>query len=196
MSDMKRREFIALLGGAAAWPLAARAQQPDQMRRIGVLMGSEQSDPDSQVRLAAFRQVLRQLGWTEGRNIRIDERWGAANPETLRTYVADKRPAYANGIGGDHFDSPGGPPIQSPLRPENFSQDAARAFSLISTSASLRLVPLSWQSVRAVWANGDPIGALRIAARDDVVPSILPEPIESVGAQLGHVRMDGEREFG
>jgi hypothetical protein len=74
---MRRREFITLLGGAtAAWPTWARAQQPDRMRRIGVLMGSEQSDPDSQVRLAAFRQVLRQLGWTEGRNIRIDERWG------------------------------------------------------------------------------------------------------------------------
>jgi putative tryptophan/tyrosine transport system substrate-binding protein len=80
---IERRKFLVTLGGAAAaWPLAARAQQPDQMRRIGVLMGSEQSDPDSQVRLAAFRQVLRQLGWTEGRNIRIDERWGAANPET------------------------------------------------------------------------------------------------------------------
>jgi putative ABC transport system substrate-binding protein len=84
---MKRREFITLVGGAAAWPLAARAQQPERMRRIGVLMGSEQSDSDSQVRLAAFRQVLRQLGWTEGRNIQIDERWGAANP--LRTYVAE-----------------------------------------------------------------------------------------------------------
>ena len=87
---MRRREFITLLGGAAAaWPLAARAQPPDRMRRIGVLMGSEQSDPDLQVRLAAFRQVLRQLGWTEGRNIQIDERWGAANPETLRTNVAE-----------------------------------------------------------------------------------------------------------
>src|SRR5215510_11754594 len=85
---MKRRQFITLIGGAAAWPLAARAQQGEPMRRIGVLMGSEQSDPDSQVRLAAFRQVLRQLGWTEGRNIRIDQRWGAANPETLRTYLA------------------------------------------------------------------------------------------------------------
>jgi putative tryptophan/tyrosine transport system substrate-binding protein len=86
---MNRREFITLFGGAAAWPLAARAQQPERMRRIGVLMGSEQSDSDSQVRLAAFRQVLRQLGWTEDRNIQIDERWAAANPETLRTYVAE-----------------------------------------------------------------------------------------------------------
>src|SRR6516164_2033191 len=87
---VKRRQFITLLGGAAAaWPVGVRAQQPERKRRIGVLMGSEQSDPDSQVRLAAFRQVLRQLGWTEGRNIQIDERWGAVNPETLRTYVAE-----------------------------------------------------------------------------------------------------------
>jgi putative ABC transport system substrate-binding protein len=87
---LKRRDFIALLGGAAvAWPLAARGQQVERMRRICVLMGSQQSDPDSQVRLAAFRQVLQQLGWTEGRNIRIDQRWGAANPETLRMYVAE-----------------------------------------------------------------------------------------------------------
>ena len=60
---MNRRSFITLIGGAAAaWPIAAHAQQPDRMRRIGVLMASERSDPDSQVRLAAFRQVLRQLG--------------------------------------------------------------------------------------------------------------------------------------
>jgi putative ABC transport system substrate-binding protein len=88
--QLRRREFITLMGGGAvAWPLATRAQQPDRMRRISVLMASEQRDPDSQVRLAAFRQVLRQLGWTEGRNIQIDERWGAANPEILRTYVAE-----------------------------------------------------------------------------------------------------------
>jgi putative ABC transport system substrate-binding protein len=89
-AQLKRREFITLVGGTvAAWPLAARAEQPNRMPRIAVLMGSEQSDADSQVRLAAFRQVLRQLGWTEGGNIRIDERWGAVNPEILRTYVAE-----------------------------------------------------------------------------------------------------------
>ena len=86
---MRRREFITLIGGAAAWPFCARGQQGERMRRVGVLMGSEQSDPDSQIRLAAFRQVLQQLGWTEDRNIRIDERWGAANPEQLRSYVAE-----------------------------------------------------------------------------------------------------------
>jgi putative tryptophan/tyrosine transport system substrate-binding protein len=85
---MKRREFITLLGGAAAvWPLAARAQQGERMRRIGVLMGSAQDDPDSQARLAAFRQALREVGWTEGRNLRIDYRWAAAHPDRLQAYA-------------------------------------------------------------------------------------------------------------
>ena len=70
---MKRREFITLLGGAAAaWPLAARAQQPERMRRIGVLMHLAADDPEGQARLAAFLQGLQQSGWTVGRNVRID----------------------------------------------------------------------------------------------------------------------------
>src|SRR5438132_2465823 len=73
---MRRRKFIALLGGAAAWPLAARAQQPDRMRRIGVLMHLPENDPEAQARMRAFRQGLQQLGWVEGRNVRIDYRFG------------------------------------------------------------------------------------------------------------------------
>ena len=70
---MRRREFITLLGGAAAaWPLAARAQQSERMRRIGVLAGLAADDPEGQARLAAFLQGLQQLGWTDGRNVRID----------------------------------------------------------------------------------------------------------------------------
>ena len=70
---MKRRDFIWLLGGAAAaWPLLARAQQPSRMRRIGVLMGLSESDPEAQSRIAAFRKTLQGLGWTEGRNVRVD----------------------------------------------------------------------------------------------------------------------------
>jgi hypothetical protein len=75
---LKRRDFITLLGGAAAaWPLAARAQQTERVRRIGVLMSYLESDPQAQAWYAAFREGLHKLGWTEGRNIRIDTRWAA-----------------------------------------------------------------------------------------------------------------------
>ena len=87
---MKRREFITLLGGAAAaWPLAARAQQGERMRRIGVLMSLAADDPEGQARLAAFLQGLQQLGWTDGRNVRIDYRWGAGDAERIRRYAAE-----------------------------------------------------------------------------------------------------------
>jgi putative ABC transport system substrate-binding protein len=77
---MRRREFITLLGSAvAAWPLATRAQQPDRMRRIGVLMSTAADDPESQVRAAGFLQGLQELGWTVGRNVRIDWRWSAVD---------------------------------------------------------------------------------------------------------------------
>ena len=72
-----RRKFITLLGGAAAWPLAARAQQPDRMRRIGVLMHVTESDPDGQARLTVFVESLKELGWAEGSNLRLDVRWGS-----------------------------------------------------------------------------------------------------------------------
>ena len=82
---MKRRQFLTLLGGAAAWPIAARGQQPDQVRRIGVLMGYPESDPDARAWYAAFREVLQKLGWTEGRNIHIDIRWATPDDsESMR----------------------------------------------------------------------------------------------------------------
>jgi putative ABC transport system substrate-binding protein len=84
MFGMKRRAFITLLGGAAAWPLAARAQQPERMRGIGVLMPLGADDPEAQARIAAFSQALEQLGWTEGRNLRIDIRWGAGDADRVR----------------------------------------------------------------------------------------------------------------
>jgi putative ABC transport system substrate-binding protein len=87
---MKRREFITLLGGAATvWPLAARAQQGEKMRRIGVLMPFAADDPEAKARLAAFHQGLQQLGWTEGRNVRIDVRWGSGEPERIRRYATE-----------------------------------------------------------------------------------------------------------
>jgi putative tryptophan/tyrosine transport system substrate-binding protein len=72
---VKRREFIAGLGGAAAWPVVARAQQADRLRLIGVLMGDE-NDPSAKTQVSAFKQALAALGWTEGRNVRMDLRWG------------------------------------------------------------------------------------------------------------------------
>jgi putative tryptophan/tyrosine transport system substrate-binding protein len=85
----KRRDFITLLGGtAAAWPLAARAQQRERMRRVGVLM-SVADGPEGKARLGAFVKGLQQLGWTEGRNVRIDYRWGAGDSERARKYAAE-----------------------------------------------------------------------------------------------------------
>ena len=85
-----RREFITLLGGAAAWPLAAHAQQDGRMRRIGVLVGFAADDPAAQRRVLAFAQALAQLGWTDGRNVRIDIRWSASgDPERIRKYAAE-----------------------------------------------------------------------------------------------------------
>jgi len=86
---MKRRQFITILGGAAAWPLAARAQQSERMRRIGVLMNLVADDPEAQVRLAAFHQGLQELGWTVGRNLRIDTRWGAGDADRYRRYSTE-----------------------------------------------------------------------------------------------------------
>ena len=87
---IRRREFIFTLGGAAAaWPLAARAQQAERVRRIGVLLTAAADDPECQARLAAFLQGLAQLGWTVGRNVRIDYRWTAGNADDIRKYAAE-----------------------------------------------------------------------------------------------------------
>ena len=89
MSDMRRRDFITLFGGAAAWPLAARAQQGDGMRRIGVLMNRAADDREGHARLVAFQQALQQLGWSEGRNMRMDTRWGENDIDRQRRYAAE-----------------------------------------------------------------------------------------------------------
>src|SRR6516165_2239123 len=87
--QLKRRDFITLLGGAAvAWPLAAHAQQSGRTRRIGVLMGLSESDPEAQSRIAAFRKTLQDLGWTEGRNVRTDYYWAAGDID--RTHALAK----------------------------------------------------------------------------------------------------------
>jgi ABC-type uncharacterized transport system substrate-binding protein len=81
---VRRREFIELLGGAAAWPVAARAQQPDRVRRIGVLMGYADNDSEAQTWVAAFREGLQRLGWAEGRNIGIDTRWARSEVDAMQ----------------------------------------------------------------------------------------------------------------
>jgi putative ABC transport system substrate-binding protein len=87
---VRRRQFITLLGGAAvAWPLTARAQPRERMRRIGVLMSLAADDPEGQARLTAFVQGLQELGWTDGRNVQIDYRWPAGDAERIRRYAAE-----------------------------------------------------------------------------------------------------------
>src|SRR5438552_9244833 len=88
---MRRRDFIALLGGAAAWPQVARAQQPEPMRRIGALWPYTAADPDSQSRITSLRQGLQDLGWTEGRNLRLDFRWEASadDRDRIRRYAME-----------------------------------------------------------------------------------------------------------
>jgi ABC-type uncharacterized transport system substrate-binding protein len=89
-ASMQRRSFLTLLGGAAAaWPLAAGAQQRERMRRIGVLMNLAADDPESPVRVAAFLARMQQLGWNDGRDMRIDYRWGGADGDRARSHAAD-----------------------------------------------------------------------------------------------------------
>jgi putative tryptophan/tyrosine transport system substrate-binding protein len=91
MSGMRRREFISILGGAAAaWPLAAGAQQGERMRRIGIVIGATAAgDAEGQARIDVFRQAMELLGWTTGRNLQIEYRWGMADPASIRKYAAE-----------------------------------------------------------------------------------------------------------
>src|SRR5215472_8859295 len=89
MLDIRRRQFITLLGGAAAWPLGARAQQPEKMRRIGVLLPAAPEDAEVQSWVGAFLQGLAQSGWITGRNIRIETRWTKFDAEDTRKYAAE-----------------------------------------------------------------------------------------------------------
>jgi hypothetical protein len=89
MSGMGRREFVALLGGAAAWPVTVQAQQSERVRQIGVLMGTSESDLDQKGMVSTFTRALADLGWMEGTNIRIERRWAEGNFARLRTHALD-----------------------------------------------------------------------------------------------------------
>ena len=86
---MRRRQFIRLLGGVAAWPLVARAQQSDRMRRVSVLLGLSEKDPETNSRLKAFRLGMRDLGWVEGRNVQVEYRFAGSNLESINKHVAE-----------------------------------------------------------------------------------------------------------
>jgi putative tryptophan/tyrosine transport system substrate-binding protein len=86
---IRRREFILTLGGAAAWPLAERAQQPERTRRIGIILPAAADDAEFQTWVGAFLQALAQLGWVIGRNVRIDTRWATANAANIRRHAAE-----------------------------------------------------------------------------------------------------------
>jgi putative ABC transport system substrate-binding protein len=86
---LRRREFVAALGGAAAWPLAAGAQQGQRMRRIGVLRAGDENDPLEKPRISAFTRALAGLGWTDGRNVRIDLRWGGGDINRIRAFAKE-----------------------------------------------------------------------------------------------------------
>jgi putative tryptophan/tyrosine transport system substrate-binding protein len=89
-SHIGRRKFLATLGGATvAWPLTARTQQPERMRRIGVLMGQAEDDPGNRPRVAAFEQTLGKLGWSKGRTVAIEFRWGAGNLDRMQSYAKE-----------------------------------------------------------------------------------------------------------
>jgi putative ABC transport system substrate-binding protein len=109
---MRRREFITLLSGAAAWPLAARAQQPERMRRVGILVAAASDDAEFQARVGAFLQGLQQLGWSIGRNVRIDARGATANASDIRRHAAELA-ALAPDVILAHGSSTVGPLLQA-----------------------------------------------------------------------------------
>src|ERR1700745_3148665 len=86
---LRRREFIVLIGASAAWPMVAGAQQPGRLRRIGVLMSWEESDPEIKTFLSAFMQGLAELGWTDGGNVRMEVRWAGSNVDRLRMFAKE-----------------------------------------------------------------------------------------------------------
>ena len=119
---IRRRQFISLLGGAAAWPVAATAQQAERMRRIGVLMGYAEGDREGQAFVAAFREGLQKLGWIEGRNVRIDARWGAGSEEPTQQLAEGARRAEPRPHSLAQHGNHRGPPEANSHHPRRFRE--------------------------------------------------------------------------
>jgi len=192
---MRRREFITLVGGTAAWPLVAYAQQPERMRRIGVLMSAVEGDPRELEYITAFAQGLAELGWIVGRNVRIEYRWGAGDLDRFRSYAAelialspDVVLATAGSIVGAFqqtsrtvpivfvttIDPVGGGWVESLSRPgTNATGFASREFSM--SGKSLELLKEIAPGVKRVAVIRDPsvpAGSGGFAAIQTVAPSL------------------------
>jgi putative tryptophan/tyrosine transport system substrate-binding protein len=205
---MRRRTFIALLGGAAAaWPLAARAQQGERVRRIGVLMSTSADDPDALAWISAFAQGLQERGWSVGGNVRIDYRWGAGDLDRFRKYAAelvalapDVIVATAGSIVGDlqqvsrtvpivfvtTVDPVGGGWVESLARPGgNATGFSAREFSMSGKLLELlkEMVPRVTR-VAVIRDPAVPAGSGGLAAIQTVAPSLGVE-LTAIGVRSG-----------
>ena len=133
---MKRRTFITLLAGAAAWPLAARAQQRERVRRVGVLMNTAADDPIGQTRIAAFLQGLQQSGWSVGRNLQIDTRWAAGDADRIRRYTAELA-----ALAPDVIVATGSATVGPPAAGNPFGADCVREYSRSGWRRRIRRKP-------------------------------------------------------
>ena len=138
---VRRREVNKLLGGAVAWPLVARAEPADRMRRIGVLMGVAKNDPEGQARVAAFEQGLADLNWADGRNVRIEYRWAAGDVDRIRAYTRELVALAPDVLVGN------GTPALRALRD---ATDSSRLSSSWSTTPSARASSRIWRVPAAI----------------------------------------------
>ena len=173
---MKRREFITLLGGtAAAWPLAARAQQPERMRRIGVLMNT--NPEQGQTWHAAFIQALQQLGWQLGGNVQVDTRWGAGNTELFRKYAAElvalnPMLSWALPTLSSRISSRSAAPCRSYSSRQSIRLAAVSLRAWRGPAATPPALPtLNLVSTRSCWTCSKRCRPTRLASRSSVIPS-------------------------
>jgi putative tryptophan/tyrosine transport system substrate-binding protein len=189
---MKRREIIALMGGAAvAWPLAARAQQPDRMRRLGMLMNFAESDPVIQASLAAFLQRVRDLGWVEGRNIQIEYRWTVSSADRARTFAAElvaMKPDVILASGGTSLSAllqeTGSVPIVFVGAGDQFIASLARpGGNATGFTAPEATIGTKWLEMLKEIAPG--ITRVVILSSDNPASSVLLPPLEAAAVSLG-----------